>query len=338
MGEGKDAAMRGSTWAKACLQVLGGVAVVALLCLWGIPSGRPPGSMSGSPPVSPSGSLSGCLPWRFCLGHILPYRDVLGGDVFAEERPAGSKADGTGGRKGKAPADSFFKDGVLDLEAVVKYFEDLYRSESSISRAKLTVTRPRRKKTLRMKVWTKGEKKALIVILSPAREKGTATLKVGKNLWNYLPRIKRTIRIPPSMMLASWMGSDFTNDDLVRESSYSKDYTYKLVGPSEEPPGWRIRFDAKPDMVGLWKRLELVVSRDGLLPVEARYYDRKDRLARIIYWDRVKVFDGRRIPTHIKLIPVDEEGHKTEMVYEHIQFDVDMPDSTFSLSRLERKR
>ncbi|MBN2309857.1 MAG: outer membrane lipoprotein-sorting protein, partial [Candidatus Hydrogenedentes bacterium] len=157
----------------------------------------------------------------------------------------------------------FLKDGVLDIDAVVKHFEDLYRSTSSISRATLTVTKPRQTRTLTMKAWTKGEDKALIVIEAPAREKGTATLKVDDNLWNYLPRIKRTIRIPPSMMLASWMGSDFTNDDLVKESSYREDYTYHLVGPSESPEGWLIQFDAKPDVVGLWERFELVISRDG---------------------------------------------------------------------------
>jgi Outer membrane lipoprotein-sorting protein len=116
---------------------------------------------------------------------------------------------------GKSP-DTFLKEGRLDLDAVVKHFEDLYRSDSSISIADFTVTRPRSTRTMTMKIWTRGRDKTLIVILRPVREEGTATLKADANLWNYLPRIKRTIRIPPSMMLASWMGSDFTNDDLVR--------------------------------------------------------------------------------------------------------------------------
>jgi outer membrane lipoprotein-sorting protein len=235
-------------------------------------------------------------------------------------------------------ASPFMKDGKLDLEAVVKHFEDLYRSDSSISVAELTVTRPRRERSMTMKVWTTGRDKALIVIQAPVREAGTATLKVDDNLWNYLPRIKRTIRIPPSMMLASWMGSDFTNDDLVRESSFSEDYNYELVGRSEEPAGWLVRFEAKPELVGLWKRLELVVSEDGMVPMVARYYDRKDRLARTLYWDEVREFDGRRIPAHMTLIPEDEEGHKTEMRYLDIDFDVEVPESTFSLSNLERQR
>ena len=233
---------------------------------------------------------------------------------------------------------SFVRDGRLDLDAVVDHFEDLYRSNNSKSRAKFTITKPRRTRTLTMDVWTKGEEKSLIIIRSPAREKGTATLKVDKNLWNYLPRIKRTIRVPPSMMLGSWMGSDFTNDDLVRESSFREDYTYELVGRSQDTPGWLIRFRAKPDMVGLWKRFELVVSKDGTIPVVARYYDRKDRLARTLHWDQVGSFDGRRIPARMMLIPEDKEGHSTEMVYLDMKFDIDVPDSTFSLSKLEQHR
>lgn len=233
---------------------------------------------------------------------------------------------------------SFVKDGTLDLDAVVKHFEDMYRSDSSISTAELIVTKPRRTRTLRMKAWTQGEEKALIVVQAPPREKGTASLKVERNLWNYFPRIKRTIRIPPSMMLASWMGSDFTNDDVVRDSSYSDDYLYELVGRSENPAGWTIRFNAKPGTVGLWKRLDLVVSLDGWIPLAATYYDRKDRLARTMYWDDVKDFDGRRIPSRMTLIPQDKEGHKTQFVYLDIDFDVEVPDSTFSLSALERKR
>lgn len=233
---------------------------------------------------------------------------------------------------------SFVRDGRLDLDAAVEYFEDLYRSSSSESRFEVRVTRPGRERSLRMRAWSKGREKSLVVIESPAREKGTATLKVGKNLWNYLPRIRRTIRIPPSMMLASWMGTDITNDDLVRESSYSDDYVYRLVGPSADPPGWTIRFEAKPGLVGLWKSLELTVSPDGRIPLVARYHDRKGRLARIMRWDRVRVFDGRRLPARMVLEPQDKKDHRTELIYEDIDFDARVPDSTFSLSQLERRR
>lgn len=231
-------------------------------------------------------------------------------------------------------------EGTLDLEAVVRHFENLYRSESSIATAELTVVRPRRERRLTMKIWTEGEEKALVVIQAPPREQDTATLKVDDNLWNFLPRIKRTIRIPPSMMLASWMGSDFTNDDLVRDSSYSKDYTYRLIGRSENPDGWRIRFTAKPGVAGLWERFDLVLSPDGTLPVTSEWTNRKGELARVMSWDTVKVMGGKRIPTLMTLIPKDkdEEGFRTIMEYRDIEFDVELPAGTFSLSRLERQR
>jgi hypothetical protein len=233
---------------------------------------------------------------------------------------------------------SFFRDGKLDVNAVVDYFEDMYRADSSISTAQLVVTKPRRTQTMQLQMWTRGEDKALIVIEAPAREEGIATLKVDDNLWNYFPRIRRTIRIPPSMMQSAWMGTDFTNDDLVRESKYSEDYFYELVGPVKDPNGWLVRFTAKPDTVGLWERFDLVVSPDATIPIQAKYYDRKGRHARTMYWSDVKVFDGRRLPAHMTLIPEGKEGQKTELIYLDIDFNVEVPERTFSLSELERTR
>ena len=234
-----------------------------------------------------------------------------------------------------AATPSFVRDGNLDLDAAVAYFEDLYRSTSSVADMELLVVTPRLERTLRMKCWTKGADKALVVITEPVKEAGTATLKVDNNLWNYLPRIRRTMRIPPSMMLSPWMGSDFTNDDLVRESSFKKDYTYVLRGKSDDPPGWLVDFTAKPEVVGLWNRFELVVDADGHIPLVARYFDRKDRLARVITWDQVQELGGRRLPARMVLVPQDKEGQRTEMIYHAIQFNIDVPDDTFSLSRLE---
>ena len=269
----------------------------------------------------------------FCAATIVIFLNRISGQESSQEQTQNHTA-----KKEQEQNGSFIKDGKLDLDAVVKYFEDMYRSESSISEVELKITKPRYQRTLGMKVWTKGQEKVLIVIQSPAREKGTATLRVEKNLWNYLPRIKRTIRIPPSMMLTSWMGTDFTNDDLVRESSYSEDYTYKFLGHSEKPAGWLINFDAKPEVVGLWKRFELVVSEDGRIPLQAKYYDRKDRHARTIYWSEVKDFDGHIIPSKMMLVPEDKQGHKTELIYSNIDFDVPVPENMFSLSELERNR
>ncbi len=224
-----------------------------------------------------------------------------------------------------------------DVEAILQHLDDLYRSRSSIAELEIRAISPRTTRSLRVRAWTRGEEEALIVIEDPPREAGTATLRVEKNLWNYLPRIARTIRVPPSMMLGSWMGTDFTNDDLVKESSLRKDYVSRVDRRSEDPPGWWLSLEVKPGVVGRWSRIEILVD-DDRLPVEERHFDRKGRLARTIRFDEVKAMGGRRIPVHMLLTPVGEEGKRTELRYLDIQFNVKLPDDTFSLSRLEQSR
>ena len=182
-----------------------------------------------------------------------------------------------------------------------------------------------------MRAWTRGEEEALVIIEAPPREDGIATLRVGQNLWNYLPRIARTIRVPPSTMLGSWMGTDFTNDDLVKESSLLEDFTSRWDRRSDSPAGWWLLLDVKPGVVGRWSRIELLVS-DERLPVEERHFDRKGRLARTMTFDEMKVLGGRRLPAHLTLVPTDTVGQRTEMRYLDLQFDITLPDDTFSLA------
>lgn len=224
-----------------------------------------------------------------------------------------------------------------EVEGVLTRLDDLYRSTSSIARIEVSVVSPRTTRSLTLKAWTRGEEQALIVIEAPPREAGIATLRVGENLWNYLPRIARTIRVPPSMMLGSWMGTDFTNDDLVKESSLRKDFDSSLGPRSASPPGWWIRLEVKPGVVGRWAKIEILVS-DDLLPVEERHYDRKGRLARTILFDEVKGMGGRTIPTHMVLTPTEDGGRRTEMRYLDVRFNAPVADETFSLKRLEERR
>jgi outer membrane lipoprotein-sorting protein len=218
------------------------------------------------------------------------------------------------------------------------FLDDLYRAKTSVGRMEMTIVKPSRTRSMTMKSWSRGMSHSLIVVESPARDKGTATLKVDENLWNYLPKISRTVRIPPSMMLGSWMGSDMTNDDLVKEASYADDFDASWDGKSTSPAGWKLKLVAKPGKVGLWKRIEMVVNEDATLPIQSKYYDRKDRLARTMYFEEVKELGGRKIPSVMRLVPEDKKGEYTVMKYLDIQFDVDVPESTFSLSRLKHGR
>ena len=224
-----------------------------------------------------------------------------------------------------------------EVDALLQHLDDLYRSKSSIARIEIDVTTTRSTRNMRLRAWTRGEEEVLVLIEAPPRDAGTATLRVGDNLWNYLPKIARTIRVPPAAMLGSWMGTDFTNDDLVKESSLRKDFTGRIDRRSDAPPGWWLRLDVKPGVVGRWARIDLLVS-DERLPIEERHYDRKGRLARTMYFDDVTMLGGRKLPAHIVLVPADSVAQRTEMRYLEVEFDVSLSDDTFSLSRLERTR
>ena len=236
---------------------------------------------------------------------------------------------------------------VPAAQALLEQFDELYRSTGTAARIEIKIERPKKVRTMQMRSWSQGENKALVVIDAPARDAGTATLRVGSNLWNYLPKISRTIRVPPALMMGAWMGSDLTNDDLVRESSYAHDYEITGVGPSEEPPGWQVNTEAKPDVPGLWERIEVVFAppklatdstRTEQLPVLVRYYDRKGRLSRTMQLEEVKKMGERRIPTRIVIVPEREEGRRTVLTYLHVEFDVELDESLFSLAQLERRR
>ena len=223
---------------------------------------------------------------------------------------------------------------ALDL---LRGMDEMFESTGTIARMEVTIVTPKKTRTMRLRFWGKDDDHALIVIDAPPRDAGTATLKVGENLWNYLPKISRTIRVPPSMMMGSWMGSDMTNDDLVRDSSYEEDYESELVGRCEDPPGWKVAMKAKPDVVGLWDRVEMVFSFDNGLPLMAQFYDRKGRLSRTMRFEDVQEAGGRTIPTTTTIIPEREEGRQTQFRYLHVEFDVELDDDMFSLSRLERQ-
>jgi hypothetical protein len=222
-----------------------------------------------------------------------------------------------------------------DVPALLARLDDLYRSDSSIAEIEIVVTSARSTRTMRVKAWSEGDEHTLVVIGAPPREEGIATLRVGQNLWNYLPRIARTIRVPPSMMLGPWMGTDFTNDDLVKESSMHDDFTSRLGARSDNPPGWWITLEVKPGVVGRWSRIELLVSDDEL-PIQERHFDRRGELARTLTFDDVRALGGRRLPAHLTLVPADDTGGRTELRYLAIEFDVELPEDTFSLARLER--
>jgi outer membrane lipoprotein-sorting protein len=191
-----------------------------------------------------------------------------------------------------------------------------------------------------MKSWSKGQDYSMILITEPAKERGQAFLKRDKEMWNWLPSIDRMIKIPPSMMMQSWMGSDFTNDDLVRESSIVKDFTHYLEG--EETirgyEAYRIRLDPKPDAAVVWGKIVIWVSKEDLLELKAEFYDEDGYLVNTMHLSDIREMGGRKLPTHWEMIPADEEGKKTVLQLISADFTVDIEESFFSQQNLKRLR
>jgi outer membrane lipoprotein-sorting protein len=222
-----------------------------------------------------------------------------------------------------------------EVKEIIQHIDQLYRSEYSYSELEMEIITPNWNRTLEMKAWTEGMDKTFIRIISPKKEKDVATLRIKNEMWNYLPKINKVIKIPPSMMMSSWMGSDFTNDDLVREFSLFEDYTYRLI-QVEDANKDLIYIDCIPreDLAVVWSHTVIAVREKDHLPVWQRYYDEKDSLMRVLKYSDVKMFDGRTVPSTMELIPRNKEGHKTIIRYLKLQFNLKVEKETFSLRNL----
>lgn len=223
---------------------------------------------------------------------------------------------------------------------IVKKADELMRSKSSYSELTMAIVKPDWSRTIAMKVWALEPDYALVYITSPARDEGIVTLKRKNEVWNWLPSAQRIIKIPPSMMLQSWMGSDFTNDDLVRQSSIVKDYNHNLIG-EEKVNGYdcyKIAMIPKPDAGVVWGKILAWISKEKLLQVKADHYDEDGFLVKSFVGSEEKKMGGRDILTHWEMIPVDKPGNKTVMDYTEIKFNYNVNVSFFSEQNMKRVR
>jgi outer membrane lipoprotein-sorting protein len=227
-----------------------------------------------------------------------------------------------------------------DIKEIVKKADDKFRGKSSEGTMTMIIERPTWSRTVTMKSWSIGNDYSLIYITAPAKEKGQVFLKRESEMWNWMPTIERMIKIPPSMMMQSWMGSDFTNDDLVRESSIVIDYTHKLVGEEiiDGYKCYKVELIPLPDAPVVWGKVLMWISKDEFYWLRSEFYDEDDILVNTEILSEIKKMDDRNMPTRMEMIPADEEGHKTTMIYEKIDFDVKIDESFFSQQNMKRVR
>ena len=222
------------------------------------------------------------------------------------------------------------------LDELLRNTDDVTRGASSIATMEMHVRTARYERNMRMKVWAQGEERTLIRIEAPAKDAGISTLKVDDSIWNYLPKVDRTMKVPAGMMSGNWMGSHFSNDDLVKESRLSEDFDGAITGrPGDDPDGvYTVELTPKADAAIVWGRIELTIRADRL-PLEIRYLDEDMELVRTMSFSDYQELDGRQVPTQMTLVPADEPDEFTRMTYVELDFDVDIPESTFTLQALK---
>ena len=223
-----------------------------------------------------------------------------------------------------------------EVRNILDQVDQLYRGESSEGQMTMRVKTAHYQRSMTMKMWSYGEDYFLIRILEPKKERGTATLKRDDQIYNYLPKVKRTLKIGSAMMGGSWMGSHFTNDDLVQSSRLADDYTFQAHQPTAET--LQIELIPKKNSAVVWGKISLVVQFPSLLPMSQDYYDEDLKKVRTLTFSKVKTLGGRKMPTTMKIVPVDKPEEFTELTYEEMKFDAGIKPSFFSLTKLKSMR
>lgn len=237
----------------------------------------------------------------------------------------------------------FFAAGLQAQNAaeLIKKSEELLRgAESSSSRVKMTIQRPKYARELVISTWVKTEKYALIYLEAPARDKGTVFLKKDKEIWNWVPSIERVIKLPPSMMMQSWMGSDFTNDDLVQSSSLISDYEQEVVATEtiNDLECYKIQLTPKPDAPVVWGKVFIWIAAENYVQMKVEYFDEDDYLINTLQVMSLGEFEGRTLPATMQLIPNDEPENKTTIEYLDFKFDIDIKEDFFTVQNMKRLR
>ncbi|PWI33293.1 outer membrane lipoprotein-sorting protein [Vibrio albus] len=223
---------------------------------------------------------------------------------------------------------------------IVNKSDQQMRGESSYSVATMRIIRPDWIRSMSMKSWTKNRDFSLVLVTSPAKDKGTVSLKRYREMWNWIPAIERVIKIAPSMLSQSWMGSDFTNDDLINQSSIVVDYEHKLVKEElfDGEMTYVIDAVAKPDAPVVWSRIRLWVSKQTYLQRKAEFYDEFEDLVNTMQTFDIQEMGGRMLATHLEMIPADKPGYKTEFITHEAQFDFAIGEGFFSLDQMKQLR
>lgn len=239
-----------------------------------------------------------------------------------------------------APAFLLLGQDLSPKEIIRKADEKFNGEKTGTAIMAMTIVRPTWERTIEFKNWTSGREYALTLITSPAKDKGQSFLKRQQEMWSWNPTISRLIKLPPSMMSQGWMGSDYTNDDILKESSVVNDYDHEIVG-EEEYDGrlcYKIKMVAKEEAAVIWGHQLRWIDKNDFLFMKSELYDEDGYLIRTELGSEIKTMDGRLIPTRIELIPAEEDGQMTIIEIKEMKFNEPIKDSFFSQQNMKRVR
>ncbi len=225
-----------------------------------------------------------------------------------------------------------------DPAEIIRNMEDMMLGNSNYSEMTMKIERPRYEREISMRSWLLGRDYSMIVVTAPARDEGTAYLMRGNEIWNYDPRIDRTTRLPSSMMAQSWMGSDFTNDDLVRDSDLVDDFEHELLD-TEEYEGrqaYVIEMIPKPDTPIVWGKVKMWICSEDYIQLRVENYDQRDRLVNTMRLDEITRFGDRDLPSRITVEPADKDNERTILTYQEMEFNIDIDEDFFTRPNMQR--
>ena len=225
-----------------------------------------------------------------------------------------------------------------DAGEILLKMEEVMRGDALYSEMTMTIVRPRYEREVSIRSWLKGRDYSMILITAPSRDRGTAFLMRKNSIWNYDPRIDRTTRMPSSMMAQSWMGSDFTNDDLVRDSDIIDDYEHRVVRTEayEGRECYVIELIPKPESAIVWGKVKMWVATDTYIQLRMEQYDQRGQLVNELKFDQLTRFGDRELPARITVLPAGKENHKTVLTYHSMDFGIDLRDEFFSQENMQR--
>lgn len=226
---------------------------------------------------------------------------------------------------------------TTELSAVelVRKVETQYQGDTSHGRMQMSIKNRNWSRTLVIESWSEGRDKMLTKILSPAKERGTCTLKVNDDIWNYISRIDRLIKIPSSLMGDSWMGSHLTNDDLVKENKIDQLYDLKII--RQTPTEITITGIPLPDAAVVWGKIIYRIDPNKLVPIEVQYFDEENVLVRTLQFSQLEQLDQRWLPMKMRIQPIDKPDEFTEMLHQSIEFGVKLDSDLFSIKSLRNR-